>query len=170
MPALLALLDAPVEEASWQGLDPLQRRHQTLDAVKRVLLNESKVQPLAVVFEDLHWIDGETQTLLDGLVESLPAARLLLLVNHRPEYRHAWGGMTYYRQLPIDPLPPERADELLDSLLGPDTALGPLKRLLLERTEANPLFLEGRACGLWWRRRPWPASAAHTGSPGLSGS
>ena len=100
------------------------------------------MQPLVAVFEDLHWIDGETQALLDSLVESLPAARLLLLVNYRPEYHHAWGGKTYYRQVRIDPLPPESADELLEALLGSDAALGPLKRLLVERTEANPLFLE----------------------------
>jgi len=142
VPAFLALLDVPVEEAAWQALDPLQRRQRTLDAVKRLLLHESEVQPLVVVFEDLHWIDGETQTLLDSLVESLPATRLLLLVNYRPEYSHAWGGKTYYRQLRIDPLPPESADELLAALLGADAALGPLKQLLVERTEANPLFLE----------------------------
>jgi class 3 adenylate cyclase/tetratricopeptide (TPR) repeat protein len=142
VPAVLALLDTPVDEASWQSLDPPQRRQQTLDAVKRLLLRESEVQPLVVVFEDLHWIDGETQALLDSLVESLPAARLLLLVNYRPEYSHAWGGKTYYRQLRIDPLPPESADELLDALLGTDAAIGQLKPLLVERTEANPLFLE----------------------------
>jgi class 3 adenylate cyclase len=140
VPALLALLDALVDEG--HALDPRQRRHQTLDAVKRLLLRESEAQPLMVVFEDLHWIDGETQSLLDSLIDSLPAARLLLLVNYRPEYRHAWGAKTYYHQLRIDPLPPESADELLDALLGPDTALGPLKQLLVERTEANPLFLE----------------------------
>ncbi|MGH7331191.1 MAG: AAA family ATPase [Candidatus Rokuibacteriota bacterium] len=78
-----------MDEASWQALDPLQRRRQMLDAVKRLLLRESEVQPLVVVFEDLHWIDGETQALLDSLVESLPAARLLLLVNYRPEYQHS---------------------------------------------------------------------------------
>src|SRR5262249_35085656 len=66
----------------------------------------------------------------------------LLLVNYRPEYRHTWGGKTYYRQLRVDALPPESADELLAALLGPDAALAPLKRLLVERTEANPLFLE----------------------------
>jgi tetratricopeptide (TPR) repeat protein len=142
VPALLALLDVPVEEASWHALDPRQRRQQTLDAIKRLLLRESEVQPLVVIFEDLHWIDGETQSLLDSLVESLPAARLLLLVNYRPEYIHAWGSKTYYRQLRIDPLPPESAEELVDALLGPDADLDPLKRLLIERTEANPLFLE----------------------------
>ena len=144
VPAFLALFDVPVDEASWHGLDPLQRRQQTLDAVKRLLFRESEVQPLAVIFEDLHWIDGESQSLLNSLVESLPAARLMLLVNYRPEYSHAWGGKAYYRQLRIDPLPPESADELLDALLGSDATLGPLKRLLVKRTEANPLFLEER--------------------------
>ena len=142
VPALLALLDVPVEEASWEGLDPRRRRQQMLVAVKRLLLHESEVQPLVVVFEDLHWIDSETQTLLDSLVDALPATRLLLLVNYRPEYQHAWGDKTYYRQLRIDPLPREGADRLLDALLGTDVALGPLKQLLVERTEANPFFLE----------------------------
>ena len=140
--ALLSLLDVPVEDAAWERLDPLQRRQQTLDGVKRLLLRESQVQPLLVLFEDLHWIDSETQALLDSLVESLPAARLLLLINYRPEFRHGWGGKTYYRQLRIDPLAAESADDLLAGLLGTDPSLDPLKRLLIERTEGNPLFLE----------------------------
>ena len=139
---LLALLDVPVEDERWKALDPAQKRLRTLDACKRLILREAQVQPLAAVFEDLHWIDSETQAMLDALVESLPAARVLLLVNFRPEYEHRWGGKTYYRQLRIDPLPPESADELLEALLGRDAALGPLKQLLVERTEANPLFLE----------------------------
>ena len=105
LPALLALLDVPVEDRQWQALDPPQRRRHTHDAIKRLLLRESQRQPLCLVFEDLHWIDAETQAVLDGLVESLPAARLLLLVNYRPEYRHAWGSKTYYSQARIDPLP-----------------------------------------------------------------
>ena len=55
-----------------------------------------------MVFEDLHWIDAETQALLDGLVEGLPTARVLLLVNYRPEYQHGWGRETYYSQLRLD--------------------------------------------------------------------
>ena len=65
-----------------------------------------RCSPLLLVFEDLHWIDAETQALLDSLVESLPTARLLLLVNYRPEYQHGWGSKTYYTQLRLDPLPP----------------------------------------------------------------
>jgi class 3 adenylate cyclase/tetratricopeptide (TPR) repeat protein len=143
LPALLWLLDVPVDDdPHWQRLDPPQRRQRTLDGVKRLLLRESQVQPLLVVFEDLHWIDAETQALLDSLVESLPTACLLLLVNYRPEYQHGWGSKTYYRQLRIDPLPPENAGELLGAILGHDPSLEPVKRLLIERTEGNPFFLE----------------------------
>jgi class 3 adenylate cyclase len=142
LPAFLALLDVSVEDRRWEALDPPQRRQRTLDAVRRLLLRESHVQPLLVVFEDLHWIDPETQAVLDRLVESLPTARLLLLVNYRPEYRHGWGGKTYYRQLRLDPLAAENATALLETLLGDDIGLEPLKRLLLARTEGNPLFLE----------------------------
>jgi predicted ATPase len=59
LPPLLALLNLPVEDAAWQSLDPPQRRQLTLDAVKRLLLRESQVQPLLVVFEDLHWVDSD---------------------------------------------------------------------------------------------------------------
>ncbi len=140
LPAVLALLDVPVEDAQWEALDPAQRRQRTLDAVKHLLLRESQGQPLLVVFEDLHWIDAETQALLDGLVESLPTARILLLVNYRPEYQHGWGRKTYYSQLRLDALPPEGAGELLSALLGDDPALEPLKRLFVRR--GNPFFIE----------------------------
>jgi class 3 adenylate cyclase/tetratricopeptide (TPR) repeat protein len=142
LPALLSLLDIPVDDPAWEALDPPQRRQRTLEALKRLLLRESQEQPLLLVFEDLHWIDTETQALLDGLVESLPTARLLLLVNYRPEYAHAWGNRTYYSQLRLDPLPIGSAQELLGALLGEDVRLAPLMRLLTERTEGNPFFLE----------------------------
>src|SRR5881628_401084 len=139
---LLALLDVPVDDAAWGALDPPQRRQRTLEAVKRLLLRESQVQPLLLLFEDLHWIDSESQALLDGLIESLPTARILLLVTYRPEYQHAWGSKTYYTELSIDPLPRESAEELLTALLGRDGSLETLKRVLIERTEGNPFFLE----------------------------
>jgi predicted ATPase len=142
VPALLWLLDVLPDDSPFRTLEPPQRRQRTLAALKRVLLRESQVQPLLLVFEDLHWIDTETQALLDSLVESLPTARLLLLVNYRPEYQHSWGSKTYYMQLRLDPLPPASAEAVLDALLGHDPSLAPLKRLLIARTEGNPFFLE----------------------------
>jgi tetratricopeptide (TPR) repeat protein len=142
IPALLALLDVLPADSPFLRLDPPQRRQRTLAALKRMLLRESQVQPLLLVFEDLHWIDAETQALLDSLVDSLPTAHMLLLVNYRPEYQHAWGSKTYYTQLRLDPLPPASADELLQALLGDDPSLAVLKQLLITRTEGNPFFLE----------------------------
>ena len=142
VPALLALLDVLPENDPFLRLDPPQRRQRTLEALTRVLLCESQAQPLLLVFEDLHWIDTETQALLDRLVDSLPMARFLLLVNYRPEYQHAWASKTYYTQLRLDPLLPASAKELLAVLLGDNPSMQPLTRLLIARTEGNPFFLE----------------------------
>jgi class 3 adenylate cyclase/predicted ATPase len=142
IPALLALLAVLPDDSPFRTLDPPQRRQRTLEAFKRVLLRESQVQPLVLVFEDLHWIDGETQALLNSLVESVPTARLLLQVNYRPEYQHTWGSKTYYSQLRLDPLVPANAEALLQTLLGNDLSLAPLIPVLIARTEGNPFFLE----------------------------
>ena len=90
------------------------RRRRMLDAVRQLVLREARVQPVVLVFEDLHWIDSETQALLDGLGESLASARLMLLVNYRPEYRPSWSSKTYYSRLRLDALPPESAGEMLE--------------------------------------------------------
>src|SRR5262245_29609808 len=97
--AVLALLDVPLEDREWKARDPYERRQRMVDAVKRLLLRESRVQPLLLVVEDLHWVDGETQAVLDALVESLPTSQLLMLVNYRPDYRHEWSSKSCYSQL-----------------------------------------------------------------------
>ena len=142
LPAVLALLDVPVEDPHWQALEAPQRRQRTLEACTRLLLRASQAQPVLVVVENLHWIDTATQAFLDRLVDSLPLARLVLLVNYRPEYPHGWGSKTSYTQFRLDPLPPTRAEELLHELLGEHPTLKPLIYSLIVRTEGNPFFLE----------------------------
>jgi class 3 adenylate cyclase/tetratricopeptide (TPR) repeat protein len=139
---LLALLEALPDDSPFLALDPPQRRQRTLAALKRVLLRASQVQPLLLVCEDLHWIDTETQALLDSLVESVSMAQLLLLVTYRPEYQHGWSSKTYYTQLRLDPLPPASAEAFLAALLGDDPSLAPLTPLLIAHTAGNPFFLE----------------------------
>ena len=140
--ALLALCEVPLDDPHWHALEPVQRRQAMREAIRHLLLRESQVRPLLVLVEDLHWVDSETQATLDRLVETLPTARLLLVGTHRPEYRHAWAGKTYYSQLRLDPLAPEHAQLLLRSLLGTGTELVPLAQRVVERTEGNPFFLE----------------------------
>src|SRR5207249_4536210 len=142
LPYLFALLGLEDPTASLQQMDPQIRRRRTFDALKKLFLRESLNQPLLLIFEDLHWIDSETQGFLDVLSESVASARLLLLVNYRPEYRPEWGQKTYYTQLQLVPLGKDEADELLTVLLGTDGSLTAVQQLILAQTEGTPFFME----------------------------
>jgi predicted ATPase len=123
-------------------MDPQIKRRRTLDAIKRIVLSESLQQPVVVIFEDLHWIDTQTQALLDLMADSVANSRVLLLVNYRPEYRHEWTNKSYYSQLRLDPLGGADGAAMLAALLGESAELNPLKRLIAERTSGNPFFIE----------------------------
>src|SRR2546425_2745308 len=142
LPYLFALLGIDASPTSLQQMDPQIRRRRLFEALKRLFLRESLNQPLILIFEDLHWIDSETQGFLDTLSESVASARLLLLVNYRPEYRQEWGSKTYYTQLRLSPLGREEAEELLTFLLGNDLSLKALQPLILAKTEGPPFFME----------------------------
>jgi class 3 adenylate cyclase/tetratricopeptide (TPR) repeat protein len=142
VPYLYALLGIVEGEDPLAQLDPQIKRRHTFEAIKRLLLRESLNQPLMLIFEDLHWIDEETQSLLNLLADSIASAKILLLINYRPEYSHQWGGKTYYTQLRLDPLGREGGEEMLSALLGNGADLFALKRLIIERTEGNPFFME----------------------------
>ena len=142
LPYIFVLLGAEEPAEAIRQMDPQSRRRGTLDAIKRILLRESLKQPLIVMFEDLHWVDDETQALLKLFAESVANARILLLINYRPEYHHDWGSKTYYTQLRLDPLGRESAEELLDALMSEAVELRPIKRLIMQKTEGNPFFIE----------------------------
>ncbi|MBI3757326.1 MAG: AAA family ATPase [Deltaproteobacteria bacterium] len=148
LPSLFSLLGIDKPSAAPQEVDPQVKRQRIFDAVKRLLVRESLNQPLLLLFEDLQWVDAETQAFLLFLSESIASTRMLLLVNYRPEYQHSWGSRTYYTQLRLDPLKQEEAGIILAALLEEtggelcDSPLQPLKRLILEKTEGNPFFME----------------------------
>ncbi|PLQ00461.1 adenylate/guanylate cyclase domain-containing protein [Cupriavidus pauculus] len=142
LPYLLYLLGASDPDATLATMDPVLRRQRTFEAIAYLLVRESVNAPLLVLFEDLQWLDGETETFLNLLIEHVPAAQILLLVNYRPEYVHDWGTQPCYTQLALEPLGPAEAEGLLTALLGDDRSLVPLKRLVLEKTEGNPFFME----------------------------
>ncbi len=141
-PALLQVLDVPADDPQWQTLDPLRRRQHMIDALRRLLLRESRIQPLLLVFDSLHWMDSQTHAVLDAIVQSLADSRIFLLITHRPEYQHPWAGTARYTGLLLKPLPADSAQQLLDPLLGSDPSLSALKAWLIGRTEGNPFFLQ----------------------------
>ena len=142
LPLFAVAFGTRVSDEASRNLTPPERQSLMFDALKRLLIRESQKQPLCVVFEDLHWIDAETQTFLEMLLESIPAAGVLVLFNYRPEYENRWAGKSYFSQVRVDPLPAASADELLDMLLGSHSELHPIKHRLIEATQGNPLFLE----------------------------
>jgi class 3 adenylate cyclase/tetratricopeptide (TPR) repeat protein len=142
LPYLFSLFGLEDKDDSVALVDPQIRARRTLEGLKRILLRESLNQPLMVIFEDLHWIDEQTQEFLNLLADSIGTAQIMLLVNYRPEYSHHWNGKTYYMQLRLDPLSDESAEELLSALLGDGVELAPLKRRIIETTEGNPFFIE----------------------------
>jgi class 3 adenylate cyclase/tetratricopeptide (TPR) repeat protein len=169
LPYLFSLLGIVEGDDPLADTDGQLKKRRTLEAIKRILLRESLKQPLMVIFEDLHWMDGESEALLNLLAGSIGTSRVLLLVNYRPEYSHKWGSKTYYTQLHLDPLGKESADEMLDTLLsmplarsetlpiarsfagegkgegavsGEGADLVALKRLIVERTDGTPFFME----------------------------
>jgi class 3 adenylate cyclase/tetratricopeptide (TPR) repeat protein len=144
LPAFLALLDMPAAapDPAWTRLDPPHRRGRILEALKRLVVGESRRRPVCLIVENLHWIDLETQAFLESLVDAVPGQRMLLLVNYRSEYRCPWGAVAHFTELRMEPLPPPLAGELVDELAGADSSLRPLKQLMIERTDGNPFFLE----------------------------
>ena len=142
LPGLHAILDVGGEDPDWRARDPQSCFRLILDGFRSLLLLESRRQPLILVFDDLHWIDEETHSLLDGLVDGLPMGPILLLCGHRPEFRHNWSRRSYFREIRVAPLATSSAEHLLDVVLGGDPKLKPLKELLIHRTDGNPFFLE----------------------------
>ncbi|MDF3835723.1 adenylate/guanylate cyclase domain-containing protein [Cupriavidus basilensis] len=142
LPYLLYLIGSVGPDSTLPTMDPAIRRQRTFEAVARLLVRESLNQPLQLLFEDLQWLDSETEAFLNVLLDHVPGARILLLVNYRPEYSHDWGPKGYYVQLHLEPLGPAEAQGLLTALLGDDRTLAPLKRLILDKTEGNPFFME----------------------------
>jgi len=142
IPPVLDLLDALEDDDPFRSLDPSQHRQHTYQAVTRLLLSESRAQPLIAVFEDLHWYDPLTLGLLNALVASLPAARVLLLVSYRPDYRDEWRNRPNYHELRLDPLIGADVAELLQVLLGSDPNLTTLRSVVMERASGNPFFAE----------------------------
>jgi class 3 adenylate cyclase/tetratricopeptide (TPR) repeat protein len=139
---LATLLDLPVANPDWSALEPSQRRRLMIDAFRTLALRRAEREPLVLVFEDLHWVDAETEAALDALVDSVPASRVLLVVSYRPEYVDAWVTRGWHRSLRLTGLGGSTAVEFLRQLVGPGADLSELVATIVARTEGRPLFGE----------------------------
>jgi len=142
LPFLFALLGIQDPAGPLDEMDSTVRRRRTREAIKSLIHRESLDHSLLLIFEDLHWVDAETQSLLDLLADSIGTAPILMMVNYRPEYEHHWSNKTYYTQLRLDPLGGQSAAEMLAELVGHADELQSVKDAIVARTEGNPFFME----------------------------
>jgi adenylate cyclase len=142
VPLLLEFMGVADPKSTPLQLDPDARRGQFLDLVHQMIRAESRHRPLVMLVEDLHWIDGGTETFLSVTAEAVAGVRALLLVNFRPEYHAPWMKRSYYQQLPLLPLGPEVTREFIRHLLGNEPSLERLGEFIQSRTGGNPFFIE----------------------------
>ena len=143
--AVLWLLDIQQEDregAAWMELNPAVRRQRTIDSIKRLMLKLSNIHPLILLIEDLHWIDIESEAVIDALIEVLPYARILLMVTYRPEYEHGWDTGESCSLIRVDPFPAPIMEAFAFDMLGRNSTLVDVRRKLIAHTGGNPFFLE----------------------------
>ncbi|WP_028220511.1 adenylate/guanylate cyclase domain-containing protein [Paraburkholderia oxyphila] len=142
VPYLLHLLGIGEASPALAQMDSHIRRDRTFEAIAQLFVRESVNEPVALVFEDLQWLDSETQAFLAFLIDQVSSGRLLLLLNYRPEYRDDWSGRDCYTPVVLEPLGPADAQGLISALVGDDHTLVAVKQHVLDRTEGNPFFIE----------------------------
>jgi class 3 adenylate cyclase/tetratricopeptide (TPR) repeat protein len=141
VPAILWVLGAAPDGGALGAMDPGLRRRHVMRVVHRLVARQARRQPFVMILEDMQWVDSETHAAMDALVETLPPFALVACT-YRPEYTDRWTGHAGFTEVRVDALEAPATGLLLDALLGAGPALGPLKRLVAERANGNPLFLE----------------------------
>lgn len=139
---LFFLADMPVEDQDWLQLGAREKTMRVSDALRGFLIALSRRCPLSILFEDLHWLDRQSELVLNRLVESLAGNRILLLATYRPHHKHDWHRRSYFQQIRLERFVKEEAQEFLTKLLGPDPGLDELRDQLAERAQGTPLYLE----------------------------
>jgi class 3 adenylate cyclase len=152
--ALAALLDLPGRSRDWAALDPARRGRRMIAAAADTLLAAAADGPAAIVIDDLHWTDPETEQVLAAVLPRLPRARLLLVLGWRPDRPPGFAAAARVTALAIKPLAPPEATELAARLLGDGDAS--LAAQIAERCGGNPLFIEAEVAAL----RDAPAAGA----------
>jgi class 3 adenylate cyclase/tetratricopeptide (TPR) repeat protein len=140
--AISFVLDQPVGDQRWRDLEPLLRRRVIIDAVRDMLDRVLSSQPTVLLLEDLHWIDGQSETVIEALMSLATSRPLLVLLTWRTEYTPAWLESFDVLRIWLRSLDAVSANALLDSLLGTSADLSALKARILRHTGQIPLFIE----------------------------
>jgi predicted ATPase/class 3 adenylate cyclase len=142
LPYLRELLGAAGQDESLRHLDPKDKRQRTFEALRRLMFARDRQRPVVFIFEDLHWIDRTSEDFLAFAIETLAAVPALLLTTCRPGYAARWSDKTYCTQVALDLLAEREVETMLERLLGIVGPPADLVRVVWEKAEGNPLFVE----------------------------
>jgi predicted ATPase/class 3 adenylate cyclase len=140
--ALCSVLDQPVTDSRWNDLEPLLRRRAIIDAVRNTIGKVIATRPTILLLEDLHWIDGQSETATEALMSLTAGHPLLVLLTWRTEDTPGWLARLNVRRIWLRSLDVSSANALLDDLLGAGPDLDLLKAHILRHTGQVPLFIE----------------------------
>jgi len=138
---LLQLLGVKEGTERLAGLSPEAIKSRTLEAMRQLGLKGSRQRPIVFVVEDLHWIDKSSEEVVASMVQGLAGSPVLFLATYRPGYRPSWMDKSYATQIALQPLSEEDSMTVVRSVLRTETA-GPLARVILDKADGNPFFLE----------------------------
>lgn len=142
LPYLLDLLSVKDGVAESVPLSPEAKKYRIFEALKQIVLNGSKLRPLVLAFENLHWIDKSSEEALKVLLDSVSGARVYLIFTYRPEFVHTWGGRSYHSQINLNRLSNRETLMMITHLLRTEAYDQQIKSLVLEKTEGVPFFIE----------------------------
>jgi predicted ATPase len=160
--AISSVLDQPVADPRWRDFEPLLRRRVIIDAVRNMLDQVVSSRPTVLLLEDLHWIDGQSETVVQALMSLATTRPLLVLLTWRTEYAPDWLAGFDVLRIWLRSLNAASANTLLDNLLGTAADLDALKTRILRHTGQNPLFIEEVARQLTGRSVTADGVAAET--------
>jgi class 3 adenylate cyclase/tetratricopeptide (TPR) repeat protein len=142
LPPLQDLLSLKVGDEGYLRLEPKQRKERIFEGFRNLLIRTSQEMPLVLAVEDLHWVDRTTEEFLDYFIGGVANASVMLILLHRPEYTHQWGGKSYFNRIGVDQLTLKSSTELVRAIIEGGEAAPELSEIILNRAAGNPLFME----------------------------
>jgi class 3 adenylate cyclase/predicted ATPase len=124
------------------NLTPQERKAKTLRAQLAQVEGLAARQPVAMVFEDVHWCDPTTRELLDLLIDRVSTLRVLALITFRSEFSPPWVGRPHVTLLSLSRLPPRQSAEMISCVTGGKALPNELVDQIVDRTDGVPLFIE----------------------------
>jgi class 3 adenylate cyclase/tetratricopeptide (TPR) repeat protein len=142
LPYLLELLSVKDSGIDKIPMSPEGKKDRMMEAIRRIALKGSEINPLVLAIEDLHWVDRSSEEVLKYLLEGIAGARVLLILTYRPEFVHTWGSRSYHSQITLNRLSNRESLAMVTHILGTDEVETALEELILEKTEGVPFFIE----------------------------